>query len=214
MPRPSLFFVWKWLAIAAAAIFLAWVVWSVWDHAAVMGWIERARPLPFFSALAVLPAFGLPVGPLFVLAGASFGRTLGVIGSLIALAINLIGCYWVARRMRPRLESLLRRFDVRLPDISQGKRSPIRFALTVKLAPGLPAFVKNYMLGLTGIRFRTYFLISMLITGVYAVLLVVLGESLLNHKIDRTVWVVLVVVALAGFAWWAMRRRSRQARAR
>jgi uncharacterized membrane protein YdjX (TVP38/TMEM64 family) len=200
----------KWVAAAAGTVCLALVVWSAWDHQAVMRWIERARPLPFFSLLALLPVFGFPVSPLFVLAGASFGMRIGIVGSLLALAANLTACYWIARWMRPVIESLLRRFNFRLPDITKTDRSPTRFALAVKLAPGLPAFVKNYALGLTGIPFVIYFTLSMLITGAYAVLLVVLGESLLEHRIDRTVWVALVVVGLGLIAWLRFRSRRNQ----
>src|SRR5262249_17702678 len=114
---------WKWVVGAVAVISLAVVVWSVWDHTALMGWIGRARPLPCFTVLAVLPAFGLPVSPLFVLAGASFGIKLGIIGSLVALALNLTACYWVARRLRPLFERLFRRFKFRLPDMSQREKS-------------------------------------------------------------------------------------------
>jgi uncharacterized membrane protein YdjX (TVP38/TMEM64 family) len=199
----------KWLAVAAGVAGLALVVWMAWDHQAVMGWIERARPLPFFTLLAVLPAFGIPVTPLFVLAGASFGVTVGIVGSLVALAANLAACFWIARRMRPPIESLLRRFNFRLPDVAKSQRSPTRFVLAVKLAPGLPAFVKNYALGLTGIPFVPYFALGMLITGVYAILLVVLGESLLEHRIDRTIWVTLVVVGLSVIAWMRVRSRRR-----
>jgi uncharacterized membrane protein YdjX (TVP38/TMEM64 family) len=199
----------KRLAIAAGAACVAVVVWSVWDHRAVMSWIERARPFPFFSVLAVLPAFGFPITPLFVLAGASFGIRLGIVGSLLALAANLTACYWIARWMRPHLEALLRRVNFRLPDLSD--KSPARIVLGVKVAPGLPTFVKNYALGIIGVPFRLYFALSMLVTGVYAVLLVVLGESLLEHKMGRSVWVVAAVIVLGLVAGWRVRARRRSA---
>jgi uncharacterized membrane protein YdjX (TVP38/TMEM64 family) len=199
------------LAVAAGVVCLALVVWTVWDHKALMSWIERARPIPFFSAVALLPAFGLPVGPLFVLAGASFGVKLGIAGSLAALGANLALCYWIARRMRPRLESLFRRFNSRLPNIAESKTSTTRFVLTVKLAPGVPAFVKNYALGLTGIPFGLYFGLGMLITGVYAILLVVVGESLLEHRFDRRLWIALAVVGLGLLLAWRVRARRRSA---
>jgi uncharacterized membrane protein YdjX (TVP38/TMEM64 family) len=199
----------KRLAVVVGVICLAVVVWSVWDHQAFMKWLERARPIPFFSLLAVLPAFGLPIGPLFVLAGASFGVRIGIIGSLLALAANLAACYWLARRLRPWFDSFLRRFKVRLPEVAQRTRSPARFVLTVKLAPGVPAFVKNYALGLTGAPFGIYFGLGMLITGVYAILLVVLGESLLRHQLTRAIAAGVVVVGLGLFVWLGVRRRQR-----
>lgn len=189
------------LAVAGVALLL----WSVWEHLALMDKIERARPLQFFAVMTVLPALGVPITPFFILAGASFGVRLGLIGSGLALAANLAGCYWLARRLRPFFESLLRRFGFELPDLAN--RSPARFAVAVKVAPGVPAFVKNYALGLAGVPFGLYFGLSMLMTGVYAALLVVLGESLLEHNRGRAFWAVVAVVALALILWLRRRRR-------
>jgi uncharacterized membrane protein YdjX (TVP38/TMEM64 family) len=199
----------KRLAVAVGVLCLAWVVWTVWDHKALMSWIERARPIPFFAVLALLPVVGLPFTPLFVLAGASFGVKVGIAGSLAALGANLAVCYWIARRMRPSFESLFRRFNVRLPNIAESDKSPARFVIGVKVAPGVPAFVKNYALGLTGVPFRLYFGVSMLITGVYAILLVVLGESLLEHRFDRRLWIPLAVVGAGLLLAWRLRARRR-----
>jgi uncharacterized membrane protein YdjX (TVP38/TMEM64 family) len=199
----------KWLATGVGVIVVALVVWSVWDHQAVMGWIARARPLQFFSLMALLPAIGVPITPLFVLAGASFGMKLGVAGSLAALAVNLAGCFWVARAIRPQVESLLRRFGVRLPKVERSVKRPVRFVIAVKLAPVLPGFVKNYALGLSGVPFGLYFGLSMVISGFYGVLLVVLGESLLAHNRGRAFWAGVAVAALTLMLW--LRRRDDRA---
>ena len=58
---------------------------------------------------------------------------------------------------------------------------PLRFTLAVKAAPGVPSFVKNYVLGMVGIPFALYFGLSLLVTGAYAALCIVLGESLLTN---------------------------------
>jgi uncharacterized membrane protein YdjX (TVP38/TMEM64 family) len=197
----------------AASIALALLLWSIWDHEAFLSWMQRARPLPFFSAMAILPAFGIPTTPLCLLAGATFGVRLGLLGSAGALAANLALCYWIARWMRPRLASLLRRFDYELPDIAKSDRSPVRFTLAVKLAPGVPSFVKTYGLGVAGVPFLAYFVVSLLITGIYAASLIVLGESLFAHNLSRTLLTVAVGVALA-LGMWLWRRRRKQAHLR
>jgi uncharacterized membrane protein YdjX (TVP38/TMEM64 family) len=191
---------------------LVLVVASVWDHDAIMRWKENAGPLPFFGAMAVLPAVGIPITPFFVLAGATFGVWPGLLGSGIALGLNLTLCYVVARSgLRPRLESILRRFDYELPDFGARKTGALRFTLLVKLAPGAPAVAKNYLLGLTGVPFPLYFGVSMVITGAYAALCILVGFSLFEHDVRRIAVAVAVVVALGLAVWW-WRKRSRDDR--
>jgi uncharacterized membrane protein YdjX (TVP38/TMEM64 family) len=133
---------------------------------------------------------------------------LGLVGSLLALAANAAGCYFVARLMRPRLAALLRRFRYQLPDFRSGERSAFRFTLAVKLTPGVPAFVKQYGLGVAGVPFGLYFALSMGITGLYAVSLVVLGESLFDHNVGRALIAGAAVLLLALGVWWWRRRRG------
>ena len=107
-------------ALALAAV--VFVAWSAWDRDAIMAWKEEAGALPFFGAMAVLPAVGMPITPFFVLAGATFGVGPGLLGSGVALGLNLTLCYAIARSgLRPKLESLLRRFEYELPGL-QGDR--------------------------------------------------------------------------------------------
>lgn len=196
------------LAAIAALVILAW---SIWDSATLASWQHDAAPLPFFAAMAVLPMLGLPITPFFVLAGATFGTRLGLVGSGLALGLNLAVSYWLAHTaIRPWLESLLRRLGYELPDYEKNKKGAVRFTFSVKLAPGIPAFVKNYGLGASGVPFPLYFGASMLTTGLYAAVLILLGESLFEHDLNRTVVAgAVIVVAALGLWWWRRSARSR-----
>jgi uncharacterized membrane protein YdjX (TVP38/TMEM64 family) len=196
------------LVIVGLAV-LALIAWTIWDRHLIARWKETASPLPFFVGMAIAPAFGVPIGPLFVLAGATFGRRVGLIGSFVALAANLALCYWIARSaLRPWLVRLLQRFHYQLPDFEKKYRGSWRFTLMVKVAPGIPQFVKNYGLGVAGVPFLLYFGVSMLLGGAYAVALNVLGESLFRHESARSVVIAAAVVVLALGAWWWRRKRS------
>src|SRR5262249_20109525 len=49
----------RWIRLALAAVALigvGYLVWSAYDHQAVMAWLRELRPLPFFAATALLPA--------------------------------------------------------------------------------------------------------------------------------------------------------------
>ena len=103
---------------------LAAVTWWAWDRGVMTGWKEEAGPVTFFGAMAVLPAIGMPITPFLVLAGATFGVGPGLLGSALALGVNLTLCYAIARSaLRPWLESLLRRFEYELPDSSSEREA-------------------------------------------------------------------------------------------
>jgi uncharacterized membrane protein YdjX (TVP38/TMEM64 family) len=131
------------------------------------------------------------------------------LGSLLALAANLALTYVVAHLIRPALSSVLQRLGYVLPGRGDLNRRPARLVLKVKLVPGVPAFLKSYGLAASGIAFRPYFLVSMLISGAYGVLVVILGKSLFDHETNRGL-VVLVPLVVAGLAllWWRKRRRA------
>jgi uncharacterized membrane protein YdjX (TVP38/TMEM64 family) len=204
---------WRYLRIGlGAAVLLAimYFVWSAYDHQAVMAWFQDLRPVPFVIAMALLPAIGAPTTPLYILAGASFGIWVGLLVSLIGLAANATLCFWIARKMRPRFERLLERFETELPDFSERRGGGLRFVLGVKVAPGPPAFVKNYGLGISGVSYRTFMLVTMLFTGIYAGAFVVIGESLLDHRPSHAVIAIGVLAALIALVVWYRRRKQRR----
>jgi uncharacterized membrane protein YdjX (TVP38/TMEM64 family) len=196
------------LLIAVTVVVLLLLFRSIWDREAFMTALQDAPPIPFFMAMALLPAVGVPLTPLLIAVGATFGIRIGLIGSLLALAANLVISYRIARSgLRPHLERLFARFEYELPNFDGQPRNALRFTLMVKFAPGVPAFVKNYGLGVAGVPFTLYFVASMLITGVYSALLVVVGESLFTHETNQMLWVggALLLVVLGVYLW---RKRS------
>jgi uncharacterized membrane protein YdjX (TVP38/TMEM64 family) len=195
-----------WAGAIAGLIYLAW---SVWDHDAVTQWLGNARPLPFFTAMALLPMFGLPMTPFFIIAGASFGARTGAVGSLLALSANLVGCYALAQWIRPLLTRVLRRAGHAPPDFRGGARGAVRFTMAVKLAPGVPAFVKSYGLAMAGVPFPIYFALSILITGGYGIAVIMLGDSLFDHDARQLLLAGGLLVLLALGIWWIRRRGSR-----
>jgi uncharacterized membrane protein YdjX (TVP38/TMEM64 family) len=200
----------KRVGLVVGLLVLVLMAWMAWNHGLITRWKESASPLPFFTGMAILPAIGFPITPLFVLAGATFGRRVGLLGSFAALAVNLALCYFIARTgLRRWLARLVRRFDYELPDFAVEARGAWRFLIMVKAAPGLPQAVKNYALGIAGVPFWLYFGVSMLFGGAYAVALNVLGESLFRHQRVRSILLVAaVVVAALGVWWWRKRGRG------
>jgi uncharacterized membrane protein YdjX (TVP38/TMEM64 family) len=198
------------LTIALLLITLAvvgFLLWSRWDREALLAWKREAGPFRYFAAMALLPAVGVPITPFFMVAGALFGARLGLLGSALALAANLTLCHRLAAgALRPRFAKVLERFDA-FPDFAAQSRGALRFTLLVKFAPGLPAAAKNYLLGLAGVPFATYFAVSMTLTGGLGVALVLLGESLFEHDL-RLLTALLVTLALIAAVLLWLRKRS------
>src|SRR5262245_17784212 len=118
------FLVWARRAgILALAIALAYLIIAIWDRDAFGGWMPRVSPIAFFLAMAILPAFGAPQSPFLIIAGATYGVAVGLIGSLLAIALNLCICYAIAHsKLRPLLLRVFERYDYKVPDFTAGGR--------------------------------------------------------------------------------------------
>lgn len=188
------------LLTTALVIALLLALWLFWNYELILSWKREADPLSFFLLMAVLPAFGFPITPLFVLAGAVFGSALGLVGSLLALAMNLLLCHWIAHSgFRPYLQRLLARTRHRLPSFDGHQRSALQFTLLLRITPGVPLFVKNYLLGFSDIPLKLHFGVSILLTGVYGAGFVLLGESMLEHNLLEAIigLSLLILISLA-----------------
>jgi uncharacterized membrane protein YdjX (TVP38/TMEM64 family) len=201
------------LAVAALAG-LAILVWRVWDHDAVLAWMRGASAVRFFTAMTLLTLVGVPVTPLLVIAGATFGVVVGLAGSVLSLAGSLTASYAIARgRLRRWLEALLHRLGSELPDFGEAGRNALRFTVMVKLTPGLPAPVKNYVLAAAGVPFPIFFGVSLLITVTYAAALVLVGDSLFQHELAPGAAAVAILMLVAALlVLWLRRRRGGAAR--
>ena len=118
-----------------------------------------------FSGIIILPAFILPVSPLLVFAGI-WGETNGTykagIFATISLSFNCIWTYWLARLCGLKIVNKFyffwkkRKFD----DIQKVNSSFWELALILRLTPGMPFILTNYILGALKMQFIPYLLIS------------------------------------------------------
>lgn len=180
------------LLVGALAIY---VVGIDWDAHELVSWIHDRGPIPFFLALAILPALGFPTTPFFLVAGAAFGLGAGIVGSIVSQALNLALCYWLATRyLHGFLERLIARTKYRIPQVRSENR--VKVTLLIKITPGPPHFLKSYILGLAGIPFGVFFLISLPVSAGYGIGIIVLGDSLLDRDLSQGMVAVGVLAAL------------------
>ena len=129
----------------------------------VLAALQRAGPWAFFSAMALLPAAGAPMGVFSLAAGPAFAARMGMVGvvaaGLTALTVNLLLTYWLARQaLRPALTRLVERLGYRIPQLDAKDMTDL--IVLLRVTPGPPFFVQNYLLGLADAPFVKYVAIS------------------------------------------------------
>jgi uncharacterized membrane protein YdjX (TVP38/TMEM64 family) len=158
--------------------------------------IRDAGPLPFFGAMAVLPAVGFPLSMFTLIAAPVFAPTLGlgvvVICAIAAIAANVALSYWLASTaMRPVAEAVVRRFGYRLPAAVDSKAAWIAI-LVLRIVPLTPFSLQGILLGLARVPFGPYMLVSVVVPSVYAVAIITLGDALMRGD----PWAIAGAVAL------------------
>jgi uncharacterized membrane protein YdjX (TVP38/TMEM64 family) len=165
--------------------------------------VRAAGPAAFFSAMAVLPAFGVPALAFMLPAGPVFASTLGMplvlALSLAALTVNMILAYWLARyALRPWLARLITRLGYTLPQVPPGDTTAL--IVLLRVTPGVPALAQNYLLGLADTPFIKYLLVSCLCAWPHISVYVYFGEKLREGRKGLILIAVLLLVALIAAA--------------
>jgi len=194
------------LASAAVVIFLLWALSQNWQ--AFLAWKAQVGAVPFFIGMALLPLLGVPSTPLFVLAGVTFGLGTALAGSALAVLANLLLSHLLARRLfwNP-LSRLFDRFHYQPPDVSAGNAFGV--LLLLRLTPGLPSALKNYASALVDVPFMVYLGVSWATTLLYAVGLIVLGDSLDNASLaEAGIAAALLGAVFAGTFWYLKQQRK------
>jgi uncharacterized membrane protein YdjX (TVP38/TMEM64 family) len=202
-------------ALIAGLAFLALKTGLMETADAVVLGLREAGPGVFFVAMALLPAVGFPMFAFTLTAGPVFGPTLGtgwvIGGSLTAVVANLILTYWLANRaLRPLVSRLLTYFDFRLPD---GPADDAwQMTLIVRLTPGPPFWVQNYLLGLIRVPLVPYLVVSTLVMAGYIIALVCGGEAIAEGK-GALAFTALCVLVVSVAVQQLLRKRTARRRA-
>lgn len=173
--------------------------------------IRSTGPFIFFLAMALLPALGVPLSFFCLTAGSVFGPQLGMPAvmalSLAAITTNIALSYLLARRaFRPPLEYMLNRLGYQMPQVQSGNVTDL--IVLLRVTPGLPFPVQNYLLGLAAVPFARYLLVSCLIALPLNAAIIFFGEALLQGR-GRTALIGLLLLLALMAAIQLLRRHYR-----
>ena len=214
-----------WVQIALVGLFglsiaggiVAWKMGV--DLAALQsGWTQAneylvKNPGLLFLALVFLPGLPIPTSALLFTAGVVWRQRTVMACALciFAMALNLTWTYWLAAGPARRLvEKVLRATAIKIPDLPQGDH--LKLILVLKLTPGIPFFVQNYLLGFLRAPFRLYLPISILCNGIIGTGVVLSGVGLADGKLMPAITGISLIALGAVLTqlirgWLAKRKR-------
>lgn len=205
------------IALAAVGIFIARshdVRTLLQDGLAL---VRGAGPVAFFLCMTLLPAIGVPLSVFTLTAIPSFGGVLGAVPvtllAFASIALNLAFSYFLATRaLRPFLQLLFDRLGYRMPTVAPAGSADL--VLLLRVTPGLPFPVQNYLLGMAGVPFGIYMAVSVAVTLPMAGAFLFLGDALLKGRGRLALLgVMLLLAALAVTQILRRRLRARQSAA-
>jgi uncharacterized membrane protein YdjX (TVP38/TMEM64 family) len=181
-----------------------------------MALIREQGPVVFFTAMALLPCLGFPVLAFGLTAGPAFSDRLGmptvVICALVAVTVNFLLTYALARRaLRPVLQKLLTRFGYKLPQVEAGDAGDL--VVILRLTPGIPFFVQNYLAGLAEVKFSKYFWLSCVIVWPMNAAVILFADALAQGRGKFALIAGSAIIAIAAATHLARKHYGKKQKA-
>lgn len=109
---------------------------------------------------------------------------MGALYSVVALGLNQSLAYWLARRwLRKPIESWVRKRGKAVPSIPRADEA--LWILLIRVTPGLPLVIQNYLLGLAEVRFWLYVVLSLPLQIGYVFAFVSMGQAFKDSQVGR-----------------------------
>ena len=185
------------LALAAA-----WVAWKSGVDLVVLkaAWEScnaylKEHPAALFWAIVFLPALPIPTSALLFTAGVVWGDrpVIACLLCLLAMALNLSWTYWLAANpARGIVEKLMAAGSFQIPDLPRGDH--LKLILVMRLTPGFPFFLQNYVLGFMRAPYFLYLPVSLLCSGLIGTGIVLSGVGLGGGKLKAAILGISLIV--------------------
>lgn len=204
------------LLVGALLAFAAGYVFFEVNWRAVPDYLGEIDPFVLIALMAILPMGGFSIGVLYLVAGVRFGPLWG--GAVVAgvTAVHLLLSHWIGRGLlRGPIERFLKKRRYQFPAVPKGEE--VGFSVLGALIPGLPYFVRNYLLALSGIPLRVYFWVCLPVYVLRSYLVIFLGDYSTDPSNTRLVTLgafYVLKLAVCGYVIWRLRRRYQLKHAR
>lgn len=169
-----------------------------------------AAAIYYILAFTILPAFFFPVTPLAVASGLAFSFWHGVLYTLIGALLNISLTFWLSRSLgQERFQNLIIKHDSRgwvKNYLQSGQTKSFYILLLLRLMPVVPFTLLNYASGLGQISYGSYVLASL--TGMLpgTLVMVNLGDKVLDTGSPQFYLSLLLMVALVAGGFLAAKR--------
>ncbi len=198
------------VVLGGVAGFVGWRLDLLSQAGRCLDWVRNEGAGVFFVAMALLPFVGFPLSPFVLSAGALFAPSLGagvvILCGVAAVTFNIAVSYWFAAfALRPWMERLILWMGYRVPTLPGGGKG-VELTLLLRLVPGVPFFMQNYLLGLARVHFGFYLAISVLVPAVHLTIAVVAGDALMQGN-NTKLMVAGALFAVVGFGLHFLRKR-------
>ena len=177
-------------------------------------WVEKwglLGPVVFIAVMALSVLFApIPNTPIFIAAGLAWGPLLGTTYSMVGLLLGSVMAFYTARYVGRRYLARLigAKAAARLDHLADTMGGRVIF--WSRMLPAVNFDWVSFVAGMTSIRFRTFFVYSLLgmllPTSVTVIAGDGLGKDLRITLAMGGVWVLGIVASAAYF--WLIRRRS------
>ncbi len=174
--------------------------------------LARLDAIALIPLMAVLPIFGFPIAVVYLVAGARFGPALGGVVVAGITAVHLAGSYLIGRSIfRAPLERWLEKKQHHLPQVPEDEQAAV--GVIAALIPGLPYFVRNYLLVLAGVRLKYLLAVVLPVYLARSYVTILLGD--LSSDPTRRGLAILVIVdalkvAICALVIWRLRAHHRK----
>lgn len=201
--------------IVAGLLFL-WIQAQGYSVREAIDWVltqvRGLGPVAFFSLMALLPGLGVPVSVFTLTAGPVFAPVMGlplvVVVSLLCLGVNLVLTYGLSRwLLRPWAERLCAWLGFKIPEVSEADQRSL--VILVRVTPGPPYVLQNYVLGVARVSFVTYFVISWAVVSLYSTAVIIFGDALVHGKGRGALIAVSLLVAFVVGVRFARKKLKR-----
>jgi uncharacterized membrane protein YdjX (TVP38/TMEM64 family) len=163
------------------------------------------HPAALLFAFFILPVFGFPISVLLVLLGLRFGTVGGIAAMFLIIPLHLAVSFFLARSVFGELIKKLAG-EKRVQKLQVPEHRHLEFSFVFMAVPGLSYAMKNYLLPLSGVRFRYYFFIGWLVQGLMGIPFVILGKVPTDWDPGLIFVAVLIFVLIYVVMKWGQKR--------